>query len=104
MIKVKVFEIVERYFDVEDEVFVNTSIGLPPFVNEDLAKEFCDRCKDPKFPRYYKLNQKFVKSGSWLSYQEKEVEFFESLEDYESKINQKANLKAQSDSAEDEME
>ena len=105
MIKVKVYEIVERYFDVEDEVFVNNSIELPPFVNEDMAKEFCERCNNPKFKHYYNLNRKYIKSGSYLSYQPKVIEVFESLEEYDNTIPKyECKVKVETDSLETEME
>ena len=114
MKKITVYEIVEKRLWIDDETFEYRPVKLRPFLKEEDASKFIDRCYSNNYPEYRKFKEAVLSPASTgLTYRAKEIEIYDSIEEYDEIFKQERNKareeeiakkKAEISQLEDEME
>ena len=109
MKKITVYEIVVERLVYEESWETTPLTGIKPFLKEKDAKEFIQRASREDGSRYYYLQMKASEMGGRLSYRVKEMDMFESIEEYDQEVKKEKQAKLETlqkviADSEDEME
>lgn len=92
MKKITVYEIVEKRLWIDDETYEYKPVKVSPFLREEDASKFINRCYSNNYPEYRKFKDAVLSSASSsLTYKAKEIEIYDSIEEYDEMLKQERN-------------